>query len=293
MLELVSRILLVGLTIGCIYALTAIGLNLLWGTMRMLNVAHGSIIMLGAYGAYWFFTLWGVGTIISGLVAVVGGAALGLLMYKVLFASALRRAKSLESVEVFSYLTFFGVMIFLDNAAAISWSGDLRGYSYLAKGVSILGTTVPLNRLLASAIAVIVSVGFFAFLQKTMVGKAIRAVIEDKGATQLVGVNVHRIYAICFAASMAMAALAGSLLSMFYPISPYMGTSYTLTAFVVVVLGGLGNIMGSLVAGLVLGVVTTGIVAVLTPGYGYFVQYLIFVLVILFMPAGLFGKRVR
>lgn len=291
--ETISRILIMGLTIGCIYALIAVGLNLLWGTMRMLNVAHGSVIMLGAYAAYWFFSLWAVGTFISAAAAALGGAGLGLLLYRVLFSSALRNTKSLESLEVYSYLVFFGVLIIFDNLAALLWTGNLRGYSYLTGTVSILGVPLALNRLFASVVAIAVSLAFYAFLQKTLTGKAIRAIIEDKEATQLVGVNVDRVYMFCFAASFGMAGLAGALLSMFYPISPYMGLSYTLTAFVVVVLGGLGNILGSLLAGLLLGLVITGAVAALTPGYGFLIQYLIFILVIFFMPTGLFGRRVR
>ncbi len=291
--DTISRVLVMGLTIGSIYALTAIGLNLLWGTMRILNVSHGSLIMLGAYTAYWLFTLWGVSTFISAIVAVLGGAVLGLIVYIILFASSLRKTESLESLEVYSYLIFFGILIMLDNIAALLWTGNLRGYSYLTKSITILGTPLPYNRLFASLTAIAVSLGFYIYLQRTLFGKAIRAVIQDKGATQLSGVNVNIIYMFCFATAFAMAGLAGALLSMFYSVSPYMGLPYTLTAFVVVILGGLGNILGSLVGGLLLGLIITGGVAALTPGFGFLIQYLIFILVIIFMPAGIFGRRIR
>ena len=292
-LETLNRICVMGLTIGCIYALTAVGLNLLWGTMRMLNVSHGSLIMLGAYTSYWFYTLFHIGTFISAIIAMAGGAILGLILYKLFFSSELRKAKSLESLEVYSYLIFFGVLIALDNIAALLWTGDLRGYSYLSDSVMILGVPLPLNRLAASLAAIIVCLGFYLFLQKSLLGKTIRAVIQDKDATQLVGVNLDNIYMICFSAAFAMAGLAGALISMFYSISPYMGLPYCLTAFVVVILGGLGNILGSLVGGLLLGLVITGGVAILSPGYGFLIQYLIFILVIIFMPSGIFGRRIR
>jgi branched-chain amino acid transport system permease protein len=292
-LETLSRVLVTGFTIGCIYALIAVGLNLLWGTMRILNVSHGSLMMLGAYTAYWFFTLFNVSTFISAVIAMMGGAILGLILYKVLFSSELRKAKSLESLEVYSYLIFFGILIAIDNTAALLWTGDLRGYSYLTRSVLIAGTPLPLSRLSASIIAIMVCLGFYMFLQKSLLGKTIRAIIQDKDATQLIGVTPDKIYMICFSTAFAMAGLAGALISMFYSISPYMGLPYCLTAFVVVILGGLGNILGSLIGGLLLGLVITGGVAMLTPGYGFLIQYIIFILVIIFMPSGILGRQIR
>lgn len=291
--ETASRILVTGFTIGCTYALMAIGLNLLWGTMRMLNVAHGSVIMLGAYAAYWLFVLYGISPFLSGGVAVVGGAALGLLLYRVLFVSKLKTTKSLESLEVYSYLIFFGSLIIMDNVASLLWTSNIRGYSYLTQSIPVLGTPLPLNRLFASVVAIVVALGFYFFLRRTMFGKAVRAVIQDNMAAQLVGVDVNKVYAFCFAAAFATAGLSGALLSLFYPIQPFMGLPYTMTAFVVVILGGLGSILGSLIGGIILGLIVTAGVSALTPGFGFLLTYVIFIAVILFAPSGILGRRIR
>jgi branched-chain amino acid transport system permease protein len=289
----ISTILIMGLTIGCIYAVIAVGLNLLYGTMRMLNVAHGTLIMLGAYLAYWLFTKYNISPLISAIIAAVGGTIIGLIVYKLLFSSSIRTAKSLESLEGTSLLIFFGLLILFENIALLSWGADFRGYSYLRRPVEILGTTLALNRLSAALIAIVVCLAFYIFLQRTLFGKAVRAVIQDKDATQLVGIDTGKVYMFCFGVAFGMAALAGALVSMFYAITPFIGLPYTLMAFVVIILGGLGNILGSLVGGLILGLIITTVVALTSPGFGPIIQYLILILVIYFMPQGIFGRRIR
>ena len=289
----IPAILVIGLTIGCIYAVIAVGLNLLYGAMRMLNIAHGSLIMLGAYTAYWLFTIYDISPLFSAILAALGGGIMGLVVYRLIFASSIRTAKSLESLEGTSLLIFFGLLILTENVASLSWGTDFRGYTYLAKALTIWGTPVALNRVLAALIAIVVCLAVSIFLQSTLFGKAVRAVIQDKDATQLAGVNTGKIYIFCFVVGFAMAGLAGALISMFYSINPFMGLPYTMMAFVVIILGGLGNILGSLVGGLMLGLVITAVVAYTTPGFSFIVQYVIFILVILFMPHGIFGRRVR
>lgn len=289
----VSTIIVMGSTIGCIYALIAVGLNLLYGTMRMLNIAHGGLIMLGAYTAYWLFTIYNISPLISAVIAALGGALLSLIVYKLLFSSTIRTVKSLEVLEGPSLLIFFGFFILLENVALLSWGGDFRKYTALTDVIMVLGNPVGLNRILAGLIAVVICLAFYIFLQITLFGKAIRAVIQDKDATQLAGVNTGRIYAFCFAVSFAMSGMAGALISMLYPVTPFIGFPYTMLAFVVIILGGLGNFLGSLVAGLLLGLVITAVVSYTTPGFSFIIQYLILILVILFMPQGLFGRRTR
>lgn len=289
----ISRVLIMGLTIGCIYALIAVGLNLLWGTMRMLNIAHGQLIMLGAFLAYSLFTLFGLSPLLSCMLVGLGGAALGLIVYEALFSNYIRTAKSLESLESNSLLIFFGLLMLFENLALIFWGADIRGYSYLTGNVTFLGTPVSLNRLSAASIAIVVCLAFYIFLQKTLFGKAIRASIQDTDATQLVGVNINKLYMFCFVVAFGMAGLAGAVLSMLYTITPVMGLPYSMLAFLTIVLGGLGNILGSLLGGLLLGVVTTAGVAMSSPGYGFVIEYLLFVVVILVMPTGIFGKRLR
>ena len=292
-MEVVYRVLVIGLSIGAIYALIAIGLNLVWGTMRMLNIAHGDLIMLGAFAAYLLFTGQGINPFLSGLLAALGVGVIGLITYKLLFSSSIRAAKSLEGLEANSLLIFFGFLILIENVALLLWGADIRAYSYLTQSVSLLGTPLAINRLAAALIAIAVCVGFYIFLQKSLFGKAIRAVIQDKDATQLVGVDTNKIYMFCFGMAFAMAGLAGALISMLYSVSPFMGFPYTMMAFVVIILGGLGNILGSLIGGLLLGLVTTAGVTLTSPGYAFVIQYSLLVLIIIFMPAGILGRRMQ
>lgn len=290
---IIWRVLIFGLTLGAQYAVIAIGLNLLWGTMRLLNICHGDIIMLGAYVAYWLLTLFGISPIISAVIAPIVCASIGLLIYKLLFSSTLKKTKSLQSLEANSLLIFFGVLIIIENLALLIWGADFRGYSYLTSSVSILSIPVAMNRMVASLIAVLVCLGFYLFLSRTLFGRAVQAIIQDKEATEIVGINTRKIYVFCFCAAFGMAGLAGALISMFYTITPFIGLSYSMMAFMVVILGGLGNLLGSLIGGFIIGIITTAGVAVSSPGYMFIIQYVLFIIIIMFMPKGIFGKSVK
>lgn len=292
-MDIVFRILVLGLSIGAIYALIAIGLNLLWGTMRMLNIAHGDLLMLGAYAAFFLFTQFGLNPLISGVIAAVGLGIVGIIIYRILFASSIRKAKSLEGLESNSLLIFFGVLILIENVAVLIWGGTVRGYSYMTQTVDILGTPLAYNRLASALVAIFACVAFYIFLQRTLFGKAVRAVIQDKDATQLVGVDPNKIYLFCFGVAFGMAGLAGALISMLYSVTPFMGLPYSMIAFIVIILGGLGNLLGSLIGGLLLGVLTTAGVTFTTPGYSFLIQYLLFIIVIIFMPSGIMGKKLQ
>jgi len=292
-LEVLFRITILGLSIGAIYALIAVGLNLLWGTMRMLNIAHGSLIMIGAYITWLLFTSLGINPFLSGIIGATVLGIVGFAIYKGLFSSSIMKAKSLESLEGSSLLIFFGILIIIENTALLIWSGTIQGYNYMTEAIDIIGIPMAMNRVIAAIIAVVVCVGFYIFLQKTLFGKAIRAVIQDKEATELMGINTNKIYTFCFCVAFFMAGLAGMLISMLYSISPFMGQPYTMLAFVVIILGGLGNILGSLLGGLILGFITTAIVALTSPGYSFAVQYLLLVLVIILMPSGILGRRMQ
>ncbi len=289
----ILQILSAGLIIGGIYALIAVGLNLIYGTMRLLNIAHGELIMLGAYITYWLYTLWGVSPLISMFVTVAASAAVGLVVCRVIFLPIIRTSRSVVVLESNSLLIFFGLSIIFSNLASLLWTADIRGYSYLTRVVTIAGVPLMWNRLLALGISLAVCLICYAVIQKTMLGKAVRALIQDQEASQLVGINTSTIYLVSFAGAFAMAGLAGCLLSMFYEITPFMGLPYTIIAFIVIVLGGLGNIFGSLLGGFLLGLFETIGVSITSPGLRPILSYSIFILVILLRPQGIFGRRGR
>jgi len=288
----VLQIIFTGLIIGGIYALIAVGLNLIYGTMRLLNIAHGELIMVGAYVTYWLYMLYGVSPLLS-MVLVVGlSAIIGLLVCFFIFLPIIRSSKSITVLESNSLLVFFGLSFIFTNVASLLWTADIRGYSYMTRVIHIAGVPLMYNRLLALGVALFVCLACYFLLQKTMLGKAIRALIQDREASQLVGINANFIYLISFCAAFGMAGLAGCLLSMFYEITPFMGLPYTIIAFIVIVLGGLGNILGSLLGGFLLGLLETIGVSVTSPGLRPILSYSVFILIILIRPKGIFGRGV-
>jgi branched-chain amino acid transport system permease protein len=292
-LAVLFEVLSIGLTMGALYALIAVGLNLIYGTMRLLNIAHGELIMMGAYLTYSLFTRMGVSPLLSIFAVMLVSLVFGLLVCAGIFLPLVKESKSVGSLESTSLLVFFGISIILSNAACLVWSADIRGYSYLTKMVTIAGVSIMYNKVVAFGIALFVCVGCYLLLQKTMLGKAVRALIQDREAAQLMGINTSAIYFFSFGAGFAMAGLAGCLLSMFYEITPFIGMPYTIIAFIVVVLGGLGNLFGSLVGGFLLGLLEAIGVSVTSPGYRPILSYAVFMLVILLRPEGLFTRRKR
>jgi branched-chain amino acid transport system permease protein len=289
LLQIVST----GLIIGGIYALIAVGLNLIYGTMRLLNIAHGELIMLGAYITFWLYTLYGVSPLISIFIVLVSCAVIGFIICRVIFLPIIKTSKSVLVLESNSLLIFFGLSIIFSNLASLLWTADIRGYSYMTQIVSIAGVPFMYNRLLAFAASVIVCLICYVLIQKTMLGKAIRALIQDREASQIVGINTNLIYYTSFCIAFAMAGLAGCLMSLFYEITPFMGMPYTIIAFIVIVLGGLGNIFGSLLGGFLLGLFETIGVSITSPGLRPILSYSLFILVILLRPEGIFGRKGR
>lgn len=282
-----------GLIIGGIYALIAVGLNLIYGTMRLLNIAHGELIMLGAYVTYWLYTLFGISPLVSMVIVVGIFGLLGLVVCRIIFLPILKSSKPVTVLESNSLLIFFGLSIIFSNVASLLWTADIRGYSYMTRVVNVAGVPLMCNRLLALGISLVVCMGCYFVLQKTMIGKAIRALIQDREAAQLVGINTSLIYFVSFIISFGMAGLAGCLLSMFYEITPFMGMPYTIIAFIVIVLGGLGNVFGSLLGGFLLGLFENVGVSITSPGLRPVLSYSLFILVILLRPEGIFSRKGR
>lgn len=288
--EMVLQLIFVGLSIGSIYSLIAVGLNLIYGTMRILNIAHGELIMVGAYITFWLFKLMGISPLLSLFFSIFVTALLGMLIGQFVFLPLIRKTKSVGVLESSSLLIFFAFLIIFQNVASLLWTADIRGYSYLNQAITIWKVPLAFNRIIAFLIALITSMSCYLLLQKTMLGKAIRALIQDREASQLVGINVRKIYLFSFSISFAMAGLAGVLISMFYEINPFIGLPYSITAFIVIIIGGLGNILGSLIGGLLLGLVETIGVSLTSPGLRLIISYGIFILVIMVRPKGIFGK---
>jgi len=276
-----------------VYALVAIGLNLVYGTMKLLNVAHGEFVMLGAYAAYWAFTLLGISPLLSAGAVVLAGGVCGVALYKGLFVGLLAPGKRLDRIESNSLLLFFGISVILQNLATMGFQGTPRGYEYLSDVMQAGSLLVTTNRLVSTALALAVVVAIALFLRFHPLGLSMRALIERRDAAVVVGVDVNRVQLFSFALSFATAGLAGALISMSEQISPFIGFQFTVAAFIVVILGGIGNITGGIAAAFVLAFIETYGVAMTSGTWRSILLYGLFVTIIVVRPQGLFGKMSR
>ena len=278
-----------GLLMGGIYALIAMGLSLQYGVARVLNIAHGEFIMLGAFATWMLYTAFGISPLIS--LVIVGPLIfiIGFLLHRTLFRSLLKSSPSLPAFEGSSLLATFGLLYIIQNIAIIVWSSASRGYTYLASPVNLWGAVFAANRLVTLGFAVGIGLAFYLFLARTRLGKAIRAAAQDPATAGLMGVNINQVLALCFGLGAVMAGFAGVLLSMCFPIQATMGLGYTIIAIIVVVLGGLGSIPGSFIGGFMLGIIGS-VVTYIEPSLTVAAFYLIFILLLLVRPKGIMGK---
>jgi branched-chain amino acid transport system permease protein len=285
------QLLVAALVTGAIYALIALGLNLIYGTMRLLNVAHGDLVMLGAYAAFWSFSLLKISPPIAlpfiGLLA----AGIGAIAYLLLFQRFLRAGARSDRVESNSLLAFFGLSIAIENLTSMAFTGNSRAYQYLDFVVHIGEVSILGNRLAALIVALALCTGLLAFFRFTTIGLAVRAIIQSREAAQIVGVDVHKVYLLTFSIGFGVAGMTGALISLFSQIWPFMGFSYTVTGFVVIILGGLGNIYGSVIGGLLLGVLETFGVTFVGANYRSIMIYGVFIVILIVRPQGLLGAK--
>ena len=291
MAETILRVVIYGLLPGGIYALIAMGLNLQYGVARVLNIAHGEFIMLGAMLTYTLYTGLGINPLLS--VAISGPIlfVIAFVIHRALFKSLRTRAPSPGAFEGNSLLAAFGLLFVIQSIATLIWTAHTRVYTYLNVGVEFAGTIYTANRLVAFAVAVVASLAFYFFVTRSRLGKAIRAAAQDPATAGLMGVNINRVLALCFGLGAFLAGLAGLLISMYNALTTTMGLPYTVIALIVIVLGGLGSIPGSLIGGFIIGIIGSIVSTFWDPGLSVVVYYGIFLLLLLLRPAGILGKR--
>lgn len=282
---IVFAVLLAGL-----YATMAYGLGLIYGVLRVVNLAHGGVIMAGAYLGWCLYEGFGIDPYLSIPLVMAASFVIGIVLYQGLVRWLPRGAAGGPA----SLLLLFGVWLVLRNIAYLLFTGNDRVIrtSYSSGSIGLLGTHVSLNRLVVLAIALMIAVAMHVLLRRTMVGRAIRAVAQNADSCTLVGIDVNRIYTLSFGIGSALAGVAGVLLAIISPFNPATGSQELLTSFVVVVLGGLGSVYGVGLAALI--VATAEVFAVLImPAYlTRAVGFLLLVLVLVLRPGGLFGHRV-
>ncbi len=274
-----------GLLLGGVYGVVASGLTLIFGVLRIINFAHGAVMMLGMYASYWLWVWLGVDPYLSVLLTAPAFFVLGMGIQRVVIEP--NRA----AAEHNQLLLTLGLALFLENLALVLWQGDFRTLRvpYANASFVIGDALVEVSRLVAAGGAVLIALALFVFLRRTDVGKAIRALSEEREGAMLVGIDVARIRAVAFGIGSACVAVAGALITPFFYIAPDVGESFNIMAFVVVVLGGMGNFIGALLGGLIVGLAESLGAALLPGSLKQLVVFVIFVLVLLFRPEGLFG----
>ena len=279
-----------GLITGGIYALVALGLNLQYGLMRILNIAHGEFLMVGAYLTWMVQTQFGWSPLLMLPVSFVVLMMLGLVIHRLCFRRLNATSPTLDIFEARGLMVAFGLMFLIQNMVSAIWGGELRGYDFMTDPVAMGGTQFAGNKLLVFGMALVVSLGLMIVLRKTLLGKGVRALMQSQVGAQLVGINTRTLHPLMFGIGLGLSGLAGCLLSMAYTISPSMGEPYTVTALIVITLGGFGSMGGALAGGLMLGVIEALGMHFTNPSLKALLSYVVFIGVLLFRPRGLFAK---
>lgn len=282
-----------GLILGGMYALVAMGLTLQYGVARIMNLSYGEGLVAAAFCAWWLFTSAGIGPLAGLLIVVPAAFGISWLAYRLLLAPLVRRAKTRDALEVDTILATFGLLFVVQGVMLVAFGGAYYSYAYLAVPVQILGATVAVNRLIALVIALVLGIVLYLGLTRTRAGTAVRAVAADPASARLVAIDVRATAAFAFALGGALVGAGGVLVSMFLTFNANLGVVFTMKSLIVVIMGGVGNLLGALVAGLILGLTETFVATWVDPGLTLASTYAIFLAILLIRPQGLFGGGAR
>jgi len=282
-----TQVVVNGILLGGFYACMAIGFSVIWGVMNIINLAHGSMILVGAYITYWMNLRLGIDPFLSLPVAGVALFGFGFLFQRHLLN------RVVQASVFMTLMVTFGLDMILTNLNIAFFTADIRSVSteYGARGFELGGVRISLVRLGVFLVAVVLTLGLRWFMNQTRIGNAIKATSFDREAASLVGMNPAWVYSVTFGIGAFMAGVTGSLVSVTQSFSPVVGAAYTMKSFVIVVLGGLGSIPGAIVGGMILGVTENLTSVALNPGLRDAVAFILLVVILLVRPRGIFGKR--
>jgi branched-chain amino acid transport system permease protein len=290
MLHVYLQVLVYGVYVGSLYGLAAVGLALVFGVMEILQIAHGSVVMLGAYAAFWFFNLYGIDPLLSLPLVAIIFFFIGAFLYRALFAPTTKLPVEVKVKN--SMLLAFGLILVVDNLTTIAWTGNIRTVSTFYQGLSfgLLGIQIPCVGLLSLILGALLIVGLHLFLKKTYLGKSIRATAQSAESASFTGVNIGRTYSIATGIATALGACAGALVLLSSGVDPTIGMDWTLKSLLVAVLAGTGNVGGVFVCGLFFGVLEA-IGSIFMGPYKETIGLVIFLAVLIWRPQGLFSKQ--
>jgi branched-chain amino acid transport system permease protein len=287
-LKLIAEQLINGLVLGSMYAIVASGLTLIWGTMKMLNFAHGELYMLGGYVLYFALMVFGIHPFWAVFLAMLVVFFVGVLMERLLLHPLLDK----PGWDVSPLVVTLGISIFLQNFALKVWGERFKNVPYFIEGtMETAGFRIAYQRILILVVAATVMFGFWMYVKKSRFGIALRATAQDRESATILGINSHRIYMLTFGISSALAALAATMLAPLFLINPWMGIPPQLKAFIVVVLGGLGSFGGAILGGFLLGTIESLAIVFLSSEWKDVVSFLVLILILIIRPSGFFGTK--
>lgn len=282
-----------GISLGSVYAIIALGYTMVYGIAKMLNFAHGDVIMIGAYASYCITEYAGLSPIFSVFVSMVVCTVLGMAIERFAY-KPLRRASSLAVL-----ITAIGVSYLLQNVALLIWTSNPKSFTSVVNNLKPIKLfdgklTITAEAVVTIIACIVIMVGLSLFTGKTKMGKAMRAVSEDKDAAQLMGINVNVTISVTFAIGSALAAIAGVLLCSMYPnLTPTIGSMPGIKAFTAAVFGGIGSIPGAMLGGILLGIIEIFAKAYISTQLANSIVFAVLIIVLLVKPAGLLGKQVK
>jgi branched-chain amino acid transport system permease protein len=282
---MVGQVVISGILSGVLYGMVALGLALIFGVMRIINVAHGPLLMLGAYTTFFLYSTWGLNPYLTVPISMAVLFAVGLLLERTLVF------RVIDAPELSSLLLTFGISIALVNTAQLAFTSDLRSVEYLTGSWVVGPFALSKSRTIAFVFAGVLTAAAFLFLGYTRLGKAIRATSQSRDVAMVCGIDVGAIHRLTFGLASALAAAGGALIAVIVAIQPEMGQIWTFKSFLVIVLGGAGNYPGALLGGMLLGLVEQLASLFLTTQLSEVVAYVLLVLVLLVRPTGLLGGR--
>ncbi len=283
-------ILITGLLLGGTYALIAMGLNLQYGVARIMNLANGEVLVAGGFVAFWLYTSSQTSPLLTVFIVAPAAFVLNWLIYRFMLQPLVKRSKTRGQLETDSILATFGLSFVGVGLMLGFFGGDYFSYSFLAVPVEIFGDTYAANRVTSFIAAFVICGALYIWLNWSRAGLSIRAIATAPDSARLVGIDVKHLAALAFALGGAVTATGGALISTYLTLDASVGVVFTLKALIIVIMGGVGDVRGTIIAALLLGIVETSVATLIDPGLTLAAAYVLFLGILLFRPQGLFGK---